>query len=219
MVWILALYILVRAALAAQAMPDTSARQWQAALGLGLAGFHVLLVAWWLRGDPRRIALLGGMAIAGLCTEILVEGRWADLEQVLRGNERHMVGSALPMGLLGGLGLLVIVSGLPVALERAQRHSRVALVVVAVGALLATILLAALQIITQSRAIVGMLTVLVPAVVIVQLLQTAGDRRRRRMTTVIAAVLALVLGAMLALVGPKLIDRMDREAGAGVAVY
>lgn len=210
-VWVLALYILVRAAFAAQALPETAAAQWEAALGFGLGGFYVLLVAWWLRGDPRRVALLGALAVAGLCMEILVDGRPVAPERILRGAERHLVGSALPMGLLGGLGLLVIITGMPAAVAWARRHSRWMLVGLVTAALLATILLATLQVITQSRAVLGLLLLVVPAVVAVDLMRPAGHAGRRATASAFAAVLVVVLGGAIFLVGPKLVDKMERE--------
>jgi len=210
-VWVLGLYIFVRAALAARALPETAADQWGAALGLGLSGFFVLLVAWWLRGDSRRIALLGGMAVAGLCMEVLADGRLVELEWVVRGAERHLIGSALPMAALGGLALLALIAGLPTALEQAFRRSRRAGVSVGLCALLVTILLASLQVITQSRIVVGMLVLLVPAILLVQLLKSTGNPRWRRITGVVALVLMIVLSGVVALIGPQLVQKMDHE--------
>lgn len=210
--WVLVLYMAIRGWFAAQEMPDTAWRQLEAVIDLGVVGLSAAVLSWWLRGDPRRVAVLALVAIAGLCIETVVDDlRIVDVADVLKGAHRTLLGSANARGLIAAMGLLVLVAILPTALRAARRKSRVVMIVTIVAATSAAMLLGLVQLITQSRAVIGLLSLLAPLVVLVQVLRSPRDRKRMKSTLATGAILVAILGSVLALVGPRLVEKMDRE--------
>lgn len=210
--WVLVLYMAIRAWFAGQAVPDTGWRQLEAVIDLGVVGLATVVLAWWLRGDPKRVTLMVVLAIAGLCIESVFDDfRLVDVDAALSGARRGLLGSALARGLVAAMGLLVLITTLPAALRAAARRSTAAMVAVAAAVMVAAVILGIVQVITQSRAVIGLFALLAPLVILFQVFRSVGDRKHMKVTVATATMLAMILGGVLVLVGPRLVEKMDRE--------
>jgi len=212
LVCLLAVYLGVRAWSGTQLLPGTGWRQLEAAIDLGVVGFGVVMLSWWLRADTRRVILLVALAIAGLSLEIVLDDlQMADVNAVLAGDKRGMLGSALARALISALGLLILVATLPVLLGTARQKSRAAALITLAGAVLIGTLLGLVQVITQSRAVIGLFAVLAVFIVAVHVLRALRERRGAAFTLASALVPLVVLGAVTTLVGGNLASRLDHD--------
>ena len=105
--------VLVTAILALRAalvFPAIAADQWHAVWAWG-APFLFVIVAWWLRGDPRQVWPLMGMAVLGLIFGVLRKPDWSLFPQVLGGMRYHFGYAALGLAFVASVmlvGLLLL---------------------------------------------------------------------------------------------------------------
>jgi O-antigen ligase len=163
----------------------------------------LLLVAWWLRGDPRRVGWFLVAALAGLLTEFALFA--VGNPQVLLDRPRVELGfTELASALYGGAALLGVLVFMPRAWHGAADPARPGRRLVLRAALVALVLaLVQVQLITQSRAVWLMLAVLVPIVLI------AGFRLERRRSNAALAHRWRLYGGFLAAIGLVLVLSAD----------
>ncbi len=80
-------YIVISAAVAGYFLPETRSQQWDQMLRWGDLGL-VLLVAWWLRGDPKRFYLSFALFAAGAFIRMFLFMPWDSVQAVLDGSYR-----------------------------------------------------------------------------------------------------------------------------------
>lgn len=208
---LLAVYLVIRGGSAALEFPSTSPDQWRSALLFAGTGFFAVLISWWIAADPKRVMLLLGAALAGFSLEVVVEFDPERFEGLVAGGQRHMLGSALPMGLTGAVAIVGLLVFLPRLLRVASGYlwrEKVILYSVMAGV---TALLMFAQIVTQSRAVIGMLIVLVPAVIIWQFRNRWNGMQERAPLAISYMVVIGLFMVAVTLIGPKLVDKFEQE--------
>lgn len=211
-VWsILSVYIMIRAIGAAIEFPATSHEQWEIAFRLARTGFFVILVSWCLAADTKRVMWLMGAALAGFCIEVLVELDPGAFERILRGGERNMLGAALPIGLAGAIAIVGLFVFLPRSIRLASQQRQIVRFSLYAAIAIGASLLGLVQIITQSRAVFGMLAILLPIIVAWHFLGRAGGTHGRTSLTVTYGVVIGLIAVALMLIGPRLVDKLEND--------
>ncbi len=79
------IYLVVNASLAGYFLPETREHQWDQLLRWGDLGL-ILVVAWWLKGEPKRFYIAFALFAAGAFTRIFVNFPWEHAVSVLGGD-------------------------------------------------------------------------------------------------------------------------------------
>lgn len=167
-------YTVGRAVSAAQQLPALSHDQY-ASLWPWLALLLFPLVALWTQGDSRRVRFILVLSLVGLLLAIGRMTDWKHLSAYMHGARSSFgmtfLDSALYLGsaLLGWITFAKRIIG-----QGRWRYIRL------VGWLSMAALLAEMLLMTQSRAVLGSLLVLIPAIIIRQISRTKNSRLRGR---------------------------------------
>ncbi len=181
------LYLIVNAYLAANEFPRTATEQWKGARNWGrLVVFLVL--AWWMRGDPKRIYWSFLLALLGLFVHLVVSFDLSNIEIALRSGRTGFAYSIMFAGILSGACLIAMLIFTPKILNSRSRP----LSKLAIGLLwfAGFAILLQLQITAQSRGawVATSLGLLLASLVIVRHL----DRKKLAIFGVMFSILVLI---------------------------
>lgn len=193
---ILATYVLLLGVVLAQLFPPWAEKEYHS-LWPWLCMLCFPLVAWWSRGDDRRVLFILSVALLGLFLASLRLTDWNNFLQFHHGRADFgmtFLDAALYIGsaLLGWLVFVLRIVG------KGFRWARVLAWSVVV------ILLVEMLFLTQSRSVLGALAVLLPLLALVAIWRTKHKARLRYLTI---AVLGIVVIAVLGYVNRGAITR------------
>ena len=191
-------YILLRAALAAQEMPDLAEKQWSFAWRYAALGLF-LLPAYWLARFPEKVDWVLALALAGLIIGLGLNQDWSKWELMLQGQRsgQEKWGS-LTMALYAVTGLLGLLLFAPrlLHMQRTPALTNVA----AIAWLICIIIMAQAFIVSQSRA-VWLAAILVFPLVLIFFLRgwlKAHPAFSRRRLVAVGVISGLLIGSIFA---------------------
>lgn len=193
---VLGVYLCARAFVAAAEFPATSGAQW-AEVRRMLGPAMLLVVAWALRADERRVHILLAAALAGLLLEFVIHTDWSD-SKLLAGRARGEFGyTELAAGHYGAVALVGVLAFFNrvwnFALSRSSAVMRWLVLALLLGALVS---LLHIQLMTQSRAIWISLVVLVPVVVLVATWGARADASVGWKPYIVAGLTLLIVASL-----------------------
>ena len=208
-------YILLRAALAAQEMPDLAEEQWKTAWRFAALGLF-LLPAYWLARYPDKLGWVLALAMAGLIIGLGLNQDWSKWELMLRGQrsgaEKWWYST---MGLYTATALLGLLLFAPRLLHR--RQTRFLTAVVAITWLICVIIIVHAFFVSQTRTVWFAALLVFPPIFFFFIrawLKAHPDFPRQKLVLMAIVGVALVGGVFLAN-----FDTISKRATQESAVY
>jgi O-antigen ligase len=80
--------------------------------------FLFVVIAWWMRGDPKRIYVSLALALLGFFVRLAIDGSASDIETMLDGGRTGFAYSINFAGILSGACLITLVLAAPLVIKR-----------------------------------------------------------------------------------------------------